>query len=78
MVPFDDNSLGFTATDLLAELGRPNTGQITWYDGTSTALHMQVRYVDPKVRIDTSRDLTARGRLPVDVRLRSGRLAVDR
>jgi hypothetical protein len=50
-VPFDDASLGFTATDLLGKLASPAAGQLIWYDGTSTAVHFQIRYDHPAVHI---------------------------
>jgi hypothetical protein len=50
-VTVDDRSLGFTATDLLGRFGSGSTGQLTWYDGTSTTLHFQVRYDQPMVRV---------------------------
>jgi hypothetical protein len=55
-VPFDDARLGFTATDLLAKLASPATGSLTWYDGTSTMLHFQVRYDQPTVQLFYSAD----------------------
>ena len=57
-VPFDDASLGFTATDLLGKFARPATGQLIWYDGTSTTLHVQVRYDQPAVGTLRSGDPT--------------------
>jgi hypothetical protein len=50
-VPFDDASLGFTATDLLGKFANPTTAQLTWYDGTSTTLHFQMRYDQPVVHV---------------------------
>jgi hypothetical protein len=40
----DDASLGFTATDLLAAIATPGVGQLIWYDGTVTGVHLSARY----------------------------------
>jgi hypothetical protein len=79
-VPFDDASLGFTATDLLGKFASTTTGQLTWYDGTSTTLHFQVRYDQPTVQImlgdQTCRDMLVDGAI-VSLTTDDGRLSGD-
>jgi hypothetical protein len=55
-VEMNDNSLGFTAADLLQMFDSPGTGQLVWYDGTSTTLHFQARYDHPVVYLASTSD----------------------
>lgn len=47
----DDRTLGFTAADLLDAIVGPGIADLTWWDGTSTTLHVSARYVNLSVEV---------------------------
>jgi hypothetical protein len=57
----DDQSLGFSATDLLAATTGSGLADLTWYDGTTTTMHLQGRYDAPTVYIQRGPDVDAGG-----------------
>jgi hypothetical protein len=46
-----DNTLGFTAADLLDAIVGPGLADLTWFDGTSTTLRLSAHYMNLSVEV---------------------------